>query len=75
MQKLPHRTDSTSTRYVGGLSRSFPGCRSDSKGGYVVNLDKPMLENAPTYDMNEDFRWTPDYGRHVNKYYNAQNYW
>ncbi len=34
----------------------------ESKGGYVVNLDKRILENAPTYDMNEDFRWTPDYG-------------
>jgi hypothetical protein len=31
----------------------------ENKGGYVVNLDKRMLENAPTYDMGEDFRWTP----------------
>ena len=35
----------------------------ERKGGYIVNLDKRMLENAPTYDMDEDFRWTPDYGR------------
>ena len=43
----------------------------ERKGGYIVNLDKRMLENAPTYDMDEDFRWTPDYGRQVDKYYNA----
>ena len=47
----------------------------ESKGGYVVNLDKKMLESAPTYDMDEDFRWTPDYGRQVDKYYNAPSYW
>jgi hypothetical protein len=47
----------------------------ESKGGYIVNLDKRMLENAPTYDMNEDFRWTPDYGRQVDKYYDAPSYW
>ena len=47
----------------------------ERKGGYIVNLDKRMLENAPTYDMDEDFRWTPDYGRQVDKYYNAPTYW
>jgi sporulation protein YlmC with PRC-barrel domain len=47
----------------------------ESKGGYIVNLDKKMLENAPNYGMNEDFRWTPDYGRRVDKYYNAPSYW
>jgi hypothetical protein len=25
--------------------------------------------------MDEDFRWTPDYGRQVDKYYNAPSYW
>jgi uncharacterized protein YrrD len=47
----------------------------ESKGGYVVNLDKKMLENAPSYDMDEDFLWTPEYGRQVDKYYNAPTYW
>src|SRR5918993_3093907 len=43
----------------------------ESQGGYVVNLDKKVLERAPTYDMDEDFHWTPDYGRQVDRYYNA----
>jgi hypothetical protein len=38
-------------------------------------LDKKMLEGAPTYGTDEDFRWTPDYGRQVDKYYNAPSYW
>ena len=46
-----------------------------SKGGYVVNLDKNMLEKAPTYDRTSDFVWTPDYGRQVDKYYGAPTYW
>jgi hypothetical protein len=44
-------------------------------GGYVVNLDKTMLENAPSYEIDEDFLWTPEYGRRVDRYYNAPTYW
>jgi sporulation protein YlmC with PRC-barrel domain len=46
-----------------------------SKGGYVVNLDKKVLEKAPTYDRTADFVWTPDYGREVDRYYGAPTYW
>ena len=47
----------------------------EDKGGYVVNLDKKRLENAPTMDPDADFVWTPDYGRSVDKYYGAPTYW
>ena len=47
----------------------------EAKEGYVVNLDKKMLENAPTLDPDHDFEWTPDYGRRVDKYYGAPTYW
>ena len=46
----------------------------EGKGGFVVNLDKKQLEGAPTID-NEDFKWTSDYGRTVDKYYGAPTYW
>jgi sporulation protein YlmC with PRC-barrel domain len=46
-----------------------------SKGGYLVNLDKQKLEGAPTFGMNEDFKWSPDYGRQVDEYYGAPSYW
>ncbi len=45
------------------------------KGGYVVNLDKKVLEDAPNYDSSEDFKWTPDYGRKVDSYYKSPSYW
>jgi hypothetical protein len=45
-----------------------------SKEGFVVDLDKEKLEKAPSYD-SDDFRWTPDYGRTVDRYYNAPSYW
>ena len=45
------------------------------KGGYVVNLDKKQLEGAPNYDRDSGFKWTPDYGRKVDTYYNAPSYW
>jgi hypothetical protein len=46
-----------------------------SKGGYLVNLDKQKLEGAPTFGMDEDFKWSPDYGRQVDEYYGAPSYW
>ena len=45
------------------------------KEGYIVNLDKKMLENAPTLDPDDAFEWTPDYGRRIDKYYGAPTYW
>ena len=45
------------------------------KEGYVVNLDKRTLEGAPSYERDEDFHWTPDYGRKVDKYYGVPTYW
>ncbi len=46
-----------------------------AKSGYVVKLDKKMLEGAPTYDNDQDFIWTPDYGRKIDSYYNVPTYW
>jgi uncharacterized protein YrrD len=45
------------------------------KSGYVVNLDKKLLEGAPSYDRGAEFKWTPDYGRKVDSYYKAPSYW
>jgi hypothetical protein len=45
------------------------------KGGYVVNLDKKVLEDAPSYDSGSEFTWTPDYGRKVDSYYGTPSYW
>jgi hypothetical protein len=45
------------------------------KGGYVVNLDKKLLEGAPNYDRRSEFEWTPDYGRKVDSYYKTPSYW
>jgi sporulation protein YlmC with PRC-barrel domain len=45
------------------------------KGGYMINMDKKLLQNAPTYDMNSEFKWTPEYGRKVDSYYKAPSNW
>ncbi len=45
------------------------------KGGYVVNLDKKRLQDAPNYDLDSEFKWTPDYGRSVDKYYDVPTVW
>jgi len=47
----------------------------EMKSGYVVNLDKKQLEDAPTYDSSPDFKWTPEYGRKVDSYYKTDSYW
>jgi hypothetical protein len=43
--------------------------------GYVVDLDKKLLEAAPSYDSDGNFEWTADYGRKVDSYYKAPSYW
>jgi PRC-barrel domain len=45
------------------------------KGGYVVNLDKEVLEGAPSYARDSEFAWTRDCGREVDSYYNTPSYW
>ena len=45
------------------------------KGGYLVNMDKKLLQNAPTYDMNSEFKWTSEYGRKVDSYYKTPSNW
>jgi hypothetical protein len=42
-----------------------------NKGGYVVNLDKEILENAPAIGADdENFNWSdPDWNRRVQEYY------
>jgi sporulation protein YlmC with PRC-barrel domain len=44
-------------------------------GGYVVDLDKRVLEGAPNYERGQTFEWTPEYGRTVDKYYKVPSYW
>ena len=39
------------------------------KGGYVVNIDKDKLRDAPSYAPSETPLFTDDYGRNVFGYY------
>jgi sporulation protein YlmC with PRC-barrel domain len=44
--------------------------------GYVVNLDKRVLENAPTYEADEPVDLADEaYGRKLHDYYNVPPYW
>jgi uncharacterized protein YrrD len=41
-----------------------------SKGGYVVDLDKDRLQQAPSYASGETANWSdPAYGRRIDDYY------
>lgn len=42
----------------------------ESRGGYVVNIDRSRLEGAPVYSAADPDRWSdPAYGRQVDDYY------
>ena len=44
--------------------------------GYVVNLDKQMLEKAPAYDTDAPVDLADqEYGRKLHDYYNVPPYW
>ena len=38
-------------------------------GGYVIDLDKDTLQNAPSYAMDEVPTWTRAYGSSIDQYY------
>ncbi|MGE5537488.1 MAG: PRC-barrel domain-containing protein [Gemmatimonas sp.] len=40
------------------------------QGGYVVDLKKEQLQNAPTYDPSNAGAWTSEYGRDIDQYWN-----
>jgi hypothetical protein len=46
-----------------------------NRGGYLVNLDKTYLEEAPSYESGDSFEWTPEYGRRVDEYYKVPTAW
>jgi sporulation protein YlmC with PRC-barrel domain len=47
---------------------------NEDKGGYVVNLDKKLLEAAPSYDRHSPLPWTSEYGQKVDNYYKTPGY-
>ena len=46
-----------------------------AKGGYVVNLDRQTLKDAPWHHERTGFDWSPDYGRRIDKYYGVASHW
>lgn len=47
----------------------------ESKEGYVINIDKKQLQDAPNYDRASEFNWTHDYGRKVDNFYKVPSHW
>jgi hypothetical protein len=46
------------------------------QGGYVVDLDRSMLEAAPTFGSSETPNWNDRrWNQHVHDYYRARPYW
>lgn len=46
------------------------------QGGYIVDLDRDLLEGAPTYAVDDTPDWAdPVWGRSVHDYYGAPGYW
>jgi hypothetical protein len=55
----------------------WPLLRYDTEmGGYVVNLEKKRLADAPSYDAGEAVNWDDRaWGRKVHDYYAVPPYW
>jgi len=45
------------------------------KSGYMVNLDKNDLIEAPGFHRSADFQWTSEYGRQIDNHYHAPSFW
>ena len=47
-----------------------------NQGGYVINLDKKVLEGAPSYAEGDTVSWDDrTWGKRVHDYYQAPPYW
>ena len=44
-------------------------------GGYLVNLTKDQLEQAPKYANENDWQWSRENDKRVYDYYRASPYW
>jgi PRC-barrel domain len=46
-----------------------------SMGGYVVDIDKNRLQNAPSYSASESPTWDRTYGSRIDDYYGVPSQW
>ncbi|MGB8448056.1 MAG: PRC-barrel domain-containing protein [Pseudolabrys sp.] len=54
----------------------WPTLRYDTNlGGYLVNLTKDQLENAPKYSESQGWNWSRENDRRVYEYYRTNPYW
>jgi hypothetical protein len=44
-------------------------------GGYLVNLTKDQLDNAPKFNESRGWTWNRENDRQVHDYYRARPYW
>lgn len=44
---------------------------SQQHGGYIIDLDRAVLEQAPRYDQATEPNFDPAYGRSIDDYYGA----
>ena len=44
-------------------------------GGYLVNLTKDQLENAPKYADESDWQWSRENDKRIYEYYRATPFW
>ena len=54
----------------------WPTLKYDTNlGGYLVNLTKDQLENAPKYSESQGWNWSRENDRRVYEYYRTNPYW
>ena len=44
-------------------------------GGYLINLTKDQLDNAPKFNESRGWNWNRENDRQVHDYYRARPYW
>lgn len=44
----------------------------EEQGGYIIEIDKEFLKNAPRYSANEAPRFTPEYGSEIDTAYGVE---
>ena len=54
----------------------WPNLKYDTNlGGYLVNLTKDKLDDAPKFANESDWQWSRENDRRVSEYYKATPFW
>jgi hypothetical protein len=79
IDKVAYAVIATTAGHEGGRRQPLPWCvltYDPLMGGYLINLDRSVLENGPTFRRDEVLDWSSEpFNRRLHDYYRVPHFW